>query len=208
MSSKSIAFNTSVFQNGMTVEEYQGLIDQLAADGSTTGTNQSEAMIHYTQMNVRRMHRWNKTMKLTDDFKAVTLARNPPLNILVITEAWCGDAAHNIPFIATLEKLNPNFKIRLILRDEHQDIIDAYLTKGGRSIPKIIAFNHDNEELFTWGPRPEPAQKLYEAGKLDGKPYEELSAELQVWYNKDKGATLMKEVGYLLNMITEKSPVN
>ena len=208
MNSKSIAFDTKVFHDGMTIDEYQDLVSQLAADGKTSGPNQSEAMIHYTQMNARRMNRWNKTMNISEDYRSAIMSQNSPVNILVITEAWCGDAAHNIPFISSLEKLNPNFKIQLILRDEHEEVIDAYLTKGGRSIPKVVAFNETGEELFTWGPRPIPAQQLYDEGKAAGKPYQELSESLQVWYNKDKGSTLMGELTPLLKRIQEKSPIN
>ncbi len=207
MSKKSIDFNTNTFQNGMTGSAYFQLIADLAKENKTTGPNQSEAMVHYTQMNVKRMHRWIKTMKLTDEFKNTVKYLKTPLNVLVITEGWCGDAAHNTPFIQALEELNDHVSIRYILRDENTDVIDAYLTNGGRSIPKLIAFTNDGEELFTWGPRPEPAQRLYEEGKAQGKPYPELAADLQVWYNKDKGKTFMKELGYLLNLIQEKSPV-
>lgn len=207
MSMKSIAFNMSVFQNGMTGSTYFQLITDLAEENKTTGPNQSKDMVHYTQMNVKRMHRWLKTMKLTDEFVNIVEARKTPLNILVITEGWCGDAAHNTPFIQAMEKLNDQLSIRYILRDENTDVIDAYLTKGGRSIPKLIAFTNEGEELFSWGPRPEPAQQLYEEGKAQGKPYSELAADLQVWYNKDKGNTFMKELGYLLSLVQEKSPV-
>ena len=207
MKTKSIAFDSSIFQNGMSGSTYFQLISDLAKDNKTTGTNQSEAMVHYTQMNAKRMQRWLKTMKLSDEFTEIVSDITFQLNILVVTEGWCGDAAHNTPFIEALAELNKNITVRYILRDENTDVIDAYLTNGGRSIPKLIAFTNNGEELFTWGPRPEPAQELYEEGKTQGKPYPELAADLQVWYNKDKGKTFMKELGILLSSIQEKSPV-
>ncbi len=55
---------------------------------------------------------------------------------------------------------NENIKIRYILRDENPEVMDDYLTNGGRSIPKLVALEEDTlEEQFTWGPRPQEVQQ-------------------------------------------------
>jgi len=131
MSTKSIAFDISDFNKGMSGDEYAQLVQQLSSSNKTTGPNQNKDMVHYTQMNAKRMNRWNKTMKLNDDFTQSVSSINYSLNILVITEAWCGDAAHNIPFIQSMEGLSKHIKINYVLRDENTSIIDSYLTRGG-----------------------------------------------------------------------------
>lgn len=205
---KRIKFDKLVFENGLSYVKYKTLLKELVDSQQSTGPNQSEAFINYTKLSERRMHRWDKTLHLTDDLKHQIETVDYQINILAITESWCGDAAHNLPIFQKIAELNSNIQLRIILRDEHEDVIDAYLTNGGRSIPKVIAFDEEEIELFNWGPRPEPAQKLYLDGKSAGKPYDELSAELQTFYNNDKAITIQKELSYLFNLIQQKSLAN
>jgi hypothetical protein len=91
--------------------------------------------------------------------------------------------------------------VKLILRDENLEIMDAYLTNGGRSIPKLIAFNSETqEELFTWGPRPQNAQELFMDFKTNpnGRTYADFSIEMQKWYAKDRTKSLQDEFVELL----------
>ena len=118
---------------------------------------------------------------------------------LVITEGWCGDAAQNLPVINKLAEINTNIKLKLVLRDENLELMDLFLTNGGRSIPKLIALNKQNEVLFTWGPRPKVATKMVadykeKHGSLDPQ----FKQDLQVWYNKDKGKSVQSDFIELL----------
>ncbi len=203
---KHVKFDLSVYQNGMDYASYDALLKKLVKESASTGPNQSEAFVSYTKLSERRMHRWNKTLDLVPALEGTIRQTTFKVNMLAITESWCGDAAHNLPIFHKLTEKNQMFSLKLILRDEHEDVIDAYLTNGGRSIPKVIGFTESGEELFTWGPRPDPAQELYLGGTELGKPYNELAAELQAFYNKDKGQTTMKELDYLLGLLKEKSP--
>lgn len=76
---------------------------------------------------------------------------------MVITEPWCGDSAFLLPVIAKASALDEHVTLRNLLRDDNLDIMDQYLTGGSRSIPKLVAFSAEGEELCTWGPRPEEA---------------------------------------------------
>ncbi|MCK5826888.1 thioredoxin family protein, partial [Candidatus Bipolaricaulota bacterium] len=55
-----------------------------------------------------------------------------PHNILVITEPWCGDSLAIFPVIAKLFT-EAGCTIRIIRRNEHTDLIDQFLTNGGRA---------------------------------------------------------------------------
>ena len=58
---------------------------------------------------------------------------------LVLTEAWCGDAAQSLPIINKMAEVSDNITLRLILRDENLDVMDQFLQNGrSRSIPKLI----------------------------------------------------------------------
>ena len=79
--------------------------------------------------------------------------------------------------------------------------MDRFLTNGGRSIPKLIALDENSNVLYTWGPRPQEAQELYDEWRFSENkvPYKEFQIELQKWYNKDGGASLQME---LLDLIS------
>ena len=202
---EKIAFDRDVFENGMSYNTYLDITQKMEVEGKTSGENQSEAMVHYTNMNVKRMNRWNKTWNPSPEVKSIIQKSTDKINFLIITEAWCGDAAHNIPMLAKLIESNTNWNLKFVWRDVDTSIIDAYLTNGSRSIPKLVAFNEDNDVLFTWGPRPEPLQDIYLDLRDKETPYPDINTTLQTWYNQDKGQHIEKEFITLIHK-TEKSP--
>lgn len=121
---------------------------------------------------------------------------------LVITEPWCMESAQNLPVIAAMANVNPE-KIRLlvVLRDQHLELMNKYLTYGTKSIPKVILINETrNVEEYTWGPRPAPAQDLFLQWKRENDSNDKSSytAELNNWYKKDNSVTIQKEFKSLL----------
>lgn len=181
----------------MTYSAYRELIDKLLDQQKTTGHIHTEAYLDYTRMNVQRMNRWDKTAKVSDSLKEAIQAIQEDQLWLVITEAWCGDAAQNIPYLVKLAELNPRIQIRFILRDSHPEVMDEYLTDGARSIPKLVAVTADlGCELFIWGPRPQSAHDMVMDYKKDSKgmSYQEFSQTLHLWYAKNKNAELEEEL--------------
>lgn len=182
-----------------TYEEYLALMDQLVVDKKTTGPIQTPEYAEYTRLNQFRMHRLDKTTQLNLDLQQLALAVDAPQTWYVLTEGWCGDAAQNIPVMAKVAELNSAITLRLLLRDEHPEIMDAYLTNGGKSIPKLIALDANGAELFTWGPRPKRLQDLYVAYKANPtQPYPEFQADIQRWYNADKTQSVQQELTELM----------
>ena len=117
---------------------------------------------------------------------------------MVITEPWCGDSAQNLPYIAKISGLNGNIDLRIVLRDSNPDIMDEYLTNGTRSIPKLVAFNSEGDELFTWGSRPKAAQELVLKLREEGIVKPELYEKLHLWYGRNKGRDLESEFTEIL----------
>ncbi|MEZ4885891.1 MAG: thioredoxin family protein [Chitinophagales bacterium] len=191
----------TLIQNAMTYQAYRQLIDDLLVEGKTTGPIQSEAMTHYTEMNVVRMKRLDKRTQLNETLIEQLAAIDKPLIWLVISEAWCGDAAQIVPVLATMADQTPNIELKLILRDHHLDIMDAYLTNGARGIPKLIVLDATTlEEIATWGPRPQPAQELlYEYKTNPNESYAEFSKRLQLWYARDKTVHIQKELSEMIS---------
>lgn len=113
-------------------------------------------------MNWARTQRIHKTILLNQELKKAAEKLQHIYTWIVITEAWCGDSAQNLPVIAAIVNLNPEkIKLHILLRDENPELMDNYLTNGTRAIPKLIAVNETiSKEAFVWGPRPLPAQEM------------------------------------------------
>ena len=180
----------------ITYEAYVALIDELVATGRTTGPDQSEAFVHYTALNQQRMHRIGKLLVVDPTAAEMIQSVTLPQTWLVLTEAWCGDAAQSLPVMHALAMLNPVISLRLLMRDEHPELMDRYLTNGvSRSIPKLIGIDTlTGEELFTWGPRPSVLQEIFYRMKGEGVEYHAIKEELQRWYNKDKTLSIQLEL--------------
>ena len=113
---------------------------------------------------------------------------------MVLAEGWCGDVACILPIIAKLAEVNSQIILRILRRDEHLPIMDNYLTHGGRSIPKLVAFETNGNELWQWGPRPKEAQKLITDLKEKETPFPELVQQLLAWYETDAGKSIAQEI--------------
>ena len=199
MTQTQLITNETIAQS-MDYEQYRAFITERLENNQSTGTNHSEAMVGYTDLNDKRMKRLDKTVKLTEETLAALQSIETPVIWLVLTEGWCGDAAQSVPIMAKMAAETPNIDLRLILRDENLDIMDEFLTNGGRSIPKLIVLNKATlEVLGSWGPRPEAAQKLFwEAKNSPNFNYPDVQKALQLWYAKDKTLSTQRELVELM----------
>ena len=177
-----------VIESAMSYTTYRQLIDRLLEKEKTTGDDHSEAMVNYTKMNAQRMKRLDNQVHLSDDLTTALQQVDKEWIWLVLTEGWCGDAAQNVPVIAKMADQNENIDLKLILRDQHLDIMDEYLTNGGRAIPKLVCLDAETlEEVGSWGPRPGKLQQLAMAWKDDPEiSQEEWGEKLHKWYAEDK----------------------
>lgn len=184
----------------MEYAEYIKLIDDLLAEGKTTGTNQSEAMFNYGKINRQRMKRLGNTLELNESLKKIAEAVERKMIWLIITEGWCGDAAQNIPAIEKIAHSTSNIETRYVLRDENLELMDRYLTRNARSIPKLIALDAETlEEIGTWGPRPAAAMDHFLNLRETGMEKTLLMEKMQRWYIADKEQSIQKEFEELLS---------
>ncbi|MEO9869888.1 thioredoxin family protein [Ekhidna sp.] len=186
---------SEALNNSFSAEEYQVMLANYAVEGKTSG-EQKEDLIYYTKLNAQRSKRIGKTAVLIPDL-VDKIKSLPKQTWLLITETWCGDAANSVPLLAKLAELNPKIELRIVLRDENLELMDQFLTKGGRSIPKLIALDEELNVLFDWGPRPKEAQELYWSWREreDREPYKEFQVVLQKWYNDNKLEAIQEEIG-------------
>lgn len=182
-------------KNRYTYEEYKNLSEELVEQKRTTGPSQSEALIEYTKLNYFRTTRVDKTMVVKHDVKEAIERINEKKHWILITEAWCGDAAQIVPIIGRLAELNKNIELSIVLRDENPELMDKYLTNGAKSIPILISLNDKLEEEWHWGPRPKPAQAMViENKETQALSYDELKKNVQLWYAEDKTNTTQNEL--------------
>ena len=179
-----------------TYQAYRQLIDDLLAQGKATGPKQSEELTSYTTLNVQRMQRLDKTMHVQPALAAAAAGLQGHYLWLIITEGWCGDAAQLLPIIeAVAQASQGHLSTRYVLRDEHPELMDQYLTGGGRAMPKLLVLHPDTlAEITHWGPRPAPAQALVTKLKAEGATHEEFSLQLHTWYAHDRTQTTQTEL--------------
>lgn len=186
--------------NSLAYNDYLTLIDEKIAQKASTGHEQNQMLTDFTKLNRARMKRLDKTQQILPELEIITKEITEKQVWLVLTESWCGDAAQNVPVLQKLAEMNPLIDLRMVLRDDNDELMQKYLTNGGKSIPKLIAVSADLEkELFTWGPRPVAAQ--VEVKRLldeNGGFNEKVKEGIQIWYNHDKGISMQHELMELL----------
>jgi thiol-disulfide isomerase/thioredoxin len=181
-------------------QEYRDAFKQLVENNSTTGNEKSENLIEFTKLNDRRMKRWDVTLMVPKDIQEKIEVLNNKVTWLVITESWCGDAAHVLPVINKIAELNENITFKTVLRDDNEALMNLFLTKGSKSVPKLIMIDDQTGAIVnTYGPRPSTAKKLVSEYKAEfGMLTPEFKQDIQLWYNKDKGVNVMEDLTLML----------
>ena len=187
---------------GISYQDYRTLVRDLVEQGSTSGNEKTEALANYTMLNDRRMKRWDKTIKISEEIKDKVSNFKGNMTWLVIAESWCGDAAHVIPVLNKLSELSENIELKLVFRDENEALMDQFLTNGGRAIAKLIMIDNTTGEVVnTFGPRPSEATQMVNDYKTEhGGLTPEFKEDLQGWYNKNKGQNIINDVIALIGL--------
>ncbi len=175
--------------------EYVKLFDEILEGKITGAPYDQEDFLKYVSLNKMRQNRWLKHGKLNHELTEKLQRLNAAQEWILITEPWCGDASQIAPFVQKLAECSDNICLTIQLRDSEGSLINDYLTNGAMAIPKLIVRNENGNDLFNWGPRPADAQQIHLLNKENTeKTAEEKKTELQLWYNKDKGAMLQEEL--------------
>lgn len=176
--------------------DYRNYINDILKEGKSTGKEQSEALTHYSELNEARMNRLEKTVKISTEIIQKLNQLNGDYIWLVISEGWCGDAAQILPVIYKMAELSERIDLKIVFRDENEDLMNLFLSNGTKSIPKLIILDKNTLEVLSdFGPRPIGAKQLildYKAkhGIVD----ETAKNNLQLWYLHDKGLSTQKEI--------------
>ncbi len=200
MNSENATFTYSAYwKKAMSYAMYRSTVSDLLARGLTTGTHQSPEMLDYARLNDHRMDRVEKRFQMLPALQEKLDQLSEPLHWLVLSEGWCGDAAQNLPALEKIaEHSHGKIHLRVLLRDENTELMDQWLTNGGRSIPKLIQLNAAFEVTGSWGPRPAEAQAMVLAAKAAGEDHHVYAERIHKWYAHNNSADLQGEILELL----------
>jgi len=182
----------------MDFNTYMELFNSILNNPSPKAPYDNPDYHNYTKLNHSRSKRWLKHGRLTEEMVRTLKAVRSPQHWTIITEPWCGDASHIVPFLHMMTLENTLITVEYQLRDSEPFLINNYLTNGGKSIPKLIVRNEAGEDLIVWGPRPAQCQILYNGLLAEKAPFETIKVELQKWYNDNDGKDLQLEIESLL----------
>ncbi|HFK5596116.1 thioredoxin family protein [Elizabethkingia anophelis] len=149
--------------------------------------------LEYYKLGIQRMNRMSEKY-LPNEKQVETLAqKNFRGRILIISEAWCGDASQAIPVVV---KFFEQYEVRITYRDQEPSLIDDFLTNGGKSIPIILFLDENFNVIGQWGPRPAHGKELLNKHKNDPENYtkDDFYHELQVYYARNKGYDTIEEL--------------
>ena len=185
----------------LSYKQYINLLEDLVAQGKSTGATQSADYVYFNKLNLQRMLRLKKTLVLQKDLISALKQIKNHFIWVVLTEGWCGDAAQIVPVLAGVTEECSNIQLKILLRDQNLDLMDQYLTGTSRSIPKMICVEQETlTEKFVWGPRPAEAQAFMLLLKRQQTTSSEKSLLIQKWYNTDKTQSLQKELLLLIQL--------
>lgn len=80
------------------------------------------------------------------------------LQCLILAADWCGDVVRNVPVVLQLMKA-AKIPTKILIMEEHLEVMDQFLTMGGRSIPVVLLLGPNGLVIAKWGPRPSYVQE-------------------------------------------------
>jgi hypothetical protein len=186
-------------EESMSYLHYRTLVESHAINGTNTGEEVTDSLANYTKLNHQRMKRHDKRMELSADTIMFLAGFKKNIAFICLTESWCGDAAQTMPMIAKIA-IAGGIDFKIVLRDDHPELMNQFLTDGNQSIPKLIIIDADNlSPLAVWGPRPTAATRLVATEKAEkGSLSLNFKEQLQGWYNTDRGKSTEEDIIHIL----------
>ena len=155
-------------------------------------SEEDKTLLGYYELGLTRMKRVDKTYHAPQDQLEKLEEKKFEGKILVIAEGWCGDASMIVPVIHKF--FEDKAEVRISYRDQH-NLIDSFLTNGGKAIPIVLAMNEKDDVIGRWGPRTKYGTELLMKYKADPEHYtaDDFHNDLQIYYTKNKGRAIIDE---------------
>lgn len=172
---------------------------QIANERLENPANQNEIEYKpYYELGLQRMNRTLKKLVMDEVQVNELKSKNFDGKILIISEAWCGDASATVP--ALVNFFEGHNEVKIFLRDSDSNLIEQFLTNGTQSIPKVIILDKEFKVKNSWGPRPKFGHDLLLKYKADPENYTKdmFYNDLQIYYSRNRGKDAIHEILELL----------
>ena len=114
-----------------------------------TGLSWKDYMAQMGDTRARTEENYEKS-KLTDEERKAFSAITGVKYVVMLAENWCGDVHRNSPLIAHITEAMPGADLRVFFRDQNPDLRDTFLNNGYQSIPVVVFFDKDWNEIGRW----------------------------------------------------------
>ena len=121
----------------------------LDAQRFSTGLSWKDYMAQMGDTRARTEDNYNRS-GLTDEEKKFFGGLSQVRYALMLAENWCGDVHRNSPLLAHIAEAMPNCELRVFFRDQNADLRDTFLNNGYQSIPVVVFFDKDWNEIGRW----------------------------------------------------------
>jgi len=179
---KAVSYTDYLYHSEQKIKELQ-----------QSSSEEDRRFLEYYQLGLTRMHRVGKTYRPDEKQLKRFSEKGFRGKILIISEGWCGDAAMIVPVV---HRFFGDECVRMVYRDENEELISQYLTNGGKSIPIVLILDQEENVTSHWGPRPAHGMELLKKYKNSPQTYtaDDFHNELQVYYTKNKGLDIVEEI--------------
>ncbi len=121
----------------------------LDAERFSTGLSWKDYMAQMGDTRARTEENYAKSALTDDERKFFGGVKNVKYAIM-LAENWCGDVHRNSPLLAHVCEAVPGCELRVFLRDQATDLRDTFLNNGYQSIPVVVFFDKDWNEVGRW----------------------------------------------------------
>ncbi|QIG89791.1 thioredoxin family protein [Chryseobacterium sp. POL2] len=178
------------WDNGVSYQDY---LSNAAERLEHPQTDEDKDYEEYYKLGIQRMNRMNEKFHPNEQQLERLAQKKFDGKILIISEAWCGDASQVVPVVSNFFGTE---KVKISYRDQDPSLIDDFLTNGSKSIPVVIILDKDFNYINHWGPRPKHGKELLEMHKADPEGFskEDFYVKLQTYYAKNRGLDTIEEL--------------
>ena len=145
-----------------------------------TGQSWKDYMAQMGDTRARTEENYQKSALTEDERKAFGAIKNVRY-AMMLAENWCGDVHRNSPLIAHVCEAIPGCELRVFFRDQVPDLRDLFLNNGYQSIPVVVFFDRDWNEIGRWIERAHAATGksiMIRSRTLEGVPKEQQDAAM------------------------------
>ena len=114
-----------------------------------TGLSWKDYMAQMGDTKARTEENYQKSQLTDDERKFFSGVKNVKYAVMTV-ENWCGDVHRNSPLVAHVVEAIPGAELRCFFRDQATDLRDALLNNGYQSIPVVVFFDKDWNEVGRW----------------------------------------------------------